>query len=120
MKYKMVIVQITSAEDKDIPTGKLIAQGAHAAVAAADIAKVFKPAEYEGWLTSSQTKIVCKAKDQKELEELYLRAKNERLPVSKIVDAGRTVFSGPTFTAIAIGPDLEEKINKVTAQLSLL
>jgi PTH2 family peptidyl-tRNA hydrolase len=65
-------------------------------------------------------KIVLKVKDEKELLKYFQWAKDEGLAVSLITDAGRTVVAPGTRTCGAIGPDEEEKIDKITGKLSLL
>ncbi len=117
---KMVIVQITEAEGKQIPTGKLISQGAHAAVTAAVIAKDSYPLGYKLWMEGGQTKIVCRADSPEKLEAIFMAGKVAGIPTSKIIDKGKTVFAGPTLTAVAIGPAPAEMINKITGQLPLL
>ena len=67
------------------------------------------------------TKICVSCDSEQELEELYKKAKDAKLPCSLIVDAGLTEFNGtPTKTCIAIGPANSEEINKITGHLKLL
>ena len=48
------------------------------------------------------------------------KAKEAGLEYHLITDSGRTEFDGvPTLTALAIGPDKIEKIDKITGELKL-
>lgn len=112
--YKQVIV---IRSDLKMSKGKVAAQSAHATVSALDKAdkKITSV-----WKREGQKKIVIKVKGEKELLEIANKAKNLKLPYSVISDAGLTELVPGTLTALAIGPDKEEKINKVTGSLPLL
>ena len=103
--------------DLKLPKGKLAAQAAHASVDAvlksdSDIVK--------SWRKEGMAKIVVKVKDEKELIKYFQLAKDDNITVSLITDAGRTVIAPGTKTCVGIGPDEEEKIDKITGELSLL
>jgi PTH2 family peptidyl-tRNA hydrolase len=73
------------------------------------------------WLTTRFTKVVVQVNTEAELLEIYNKAKDAGLPCSLIQDSGATEFHGvPTHTAVAVGPDLAEKIDPITSQLKLL
>ena len=73
------------------------------------------------WLESSFKKIVVGCDSEKELIELDEHAIREGIISALIKDSGLTEFHGvPTYTALAIGPDSGELINKVTGHLKLL
>jgi len=72
------------------------------------------------WLNGIFTKIVVGCNSEEELLELHEKAKKTNLPVSLVIDAGRTEFKEPTKTCIAIGPAESEKIDKITGHLKLL
>jgi len=73
------------------------------------------------WLTGLFTKIVVYVNSEEELLKIYTQAKNDNIISSLILDSGLTEFKGiPTYTCCAIGPDEEEKINKITGDLPLL
>lgn len=75
----------------------------------------------EAWLNGLFTKIVLGCNSEKELLDLYVKAKQKFLPVALITDAGRTEFKlVPTNTAIAIGPAWSDDIDSITGHLSLL
>ncbi len=112
--FKMVIAV---RSDLKMSKGKTAVQCAHAAVSVLDEVdrKILSKWEQEG-----QKKIVVKAKSENELLELANKAKKLKAPFSVISDAGLTELVPGTLTAIAIGPDNEEKVNKITGSLPLL
>lgn len=127
MDTKQVIILDASL---GMPAGKLVAQGAHAAmggftevgqVVMIDGVKYFAfpiTDEEEIWLTNSFTKAVLQVHSSQELDDLYDKAKAAGLRTVKIIDSGRTVFNGvPTYTAISIGPAEVSKINAITGSL---
>ena len=104
-------------QDLKLPKGKLAAQAAHASVEA-----VLKSEDsmVKAWRSEGMAKIVVKVKDDKELIKYFQQAKDDGLVASLITDAGRTVIAPGTKTCVAIGPDQEEEIDKITGELSLL
>lgn len=112
--YKQVILV---RQDLKLPKGKLAAQAAHAAV---ESVLKSKASMIKEWREEGMAKIVLKVKDEKELLKYFQLAKDEDLVVSLITDAGRTVVAPGTKTCAAIGPEAEEKIDKITGKLSLL
>src|SRR3989344_1563025 len=114
MAYKQVILV---RQDLKLPSGKLAAQAAHAAVEA-----VLKSTEkmVKIWRKEGMPKIVLKVKDEKELLKYLQGAKGAGLVTALITDAGRTVIAPGTKTCLGIGPDEEEKIDEVTGKLGLL
>ena len=65
-------------------------------------------------------KVIVKAKDLRELYEIYEIVKKTDIPVYLVQDAGRTELPKGTVTCLGIGPDEDEKIDKITSQLKLL
>ena len=114
MSLKQVILVRT---DLKLPKGKLAAQAAHASVDA--VLKSDKKMVNE-WREEGMAKIVLKVKDEKELISFFQRAKDDDLVASLITDAGRTVIAPGTRTCVGIGPDEEEKIDRLTGRLGLL
>ena len=114
LNYKQVII---IRQDLKLPKGKLAAQCAHASVEA-----VFKSDSetIKAWRSEGMAKIVLKVKDQTQLVKLFQKAKDNDIAASLITDAGKTVVAPGTKTAVAIGPDKAEKIDKITENLSLL
>ncbi len=73
------------------------------------------------WLDGQFTKIVLYVNSVEELLTLKDNAESIKLYTALITDAGKTEFHNePTITALAIGPDYSEKIDKVTGDLPLL
>ena len=137
---KQVIVMrrkfIIDGETKTVRTGKMIAQGAHASMAALlnimertitsanglrlhlDVAR--DTHVYE-WLQGRFTKVVVYVDTLEELEAIYAKAKKSDLICSIITDAGFTEFKGqPQKTCCAIGPAWEDEVNEITGKLPLL
>jgi len=122
MGYKQVIVMRT---DLNMRKGKMIAQGAHASMAALrgwEMVVGRMPEHLHRWIVdSNETKICCRADSKEELNEIYESALKAGLEVHMIVDCGFTEFKGvPTQTCISIGPDADGKIDKITGHLKLL
>lgn len=134
MALKQVIVMrgdLKSTEGHKVRSGKLIAQGAHAAMGAilpyvkpfsgsatkyADYVK--KRARVEEWLEGSFTKVTLKVNSLDELHEVCLAAKDAGLIWQTITDNGTTEFGGvPTVTCAAIGPATEEELAPITGHL---
>jgi PTH2 family peptidyl-tRNA hydrolase len=103
--------------DLKLPKGKLAAQSAHASVEA--VLKSDKDKVKE-WRMSGSEKIVVKVEDKKELYKFLQLAKDAGLATALITDAGRTVIAPGTETCLAIGPDDEKEIDKITGKLKLL
>lgn len=80
-----------------------------------------KESAWDKWLNGRFTKIVVSCDSEQELDELYQKAKDKKLPCAMIVDAGLTEFKGiPTKTCIAIGPAFPDEIDEITKHLKLL
>jgi PTH2 family peptidyl-tRNA hydrolase len=112
--YKQVILV---RDDLKMTKGKMSAQVAHASTESLlkshkdDIAK---------WRDDGMKKVVLKVKDDAELLKYKTYAEDAGLVVGLIVDAGRTQLEPGTMTCLGIGPDKEEKIDKVTGGLKLV
>jgi len=112
--FKQVIIV---RQDLKMPKGKMSTQVAHASVSA--VMKSDKEI-VEEWKDNGQKKAVLKVADKRELIKYKKLADKEGLVTSLIKDAGKTVFKMPTITCLAIGPDEEEKIDKITGELGLM
>ena len=76
---------------------------------------------WDKWLNGRFTKVCVGCKDEKELLEIYQKAKDGNIPCVLITDAGLTEFGGvPTNTCVGIGPYWSEDIDSITGKLSLL
>lgn len=106
--------------DLEISKGKIAVQVAHASVLAAfEAFRNFRD-WFEKWWGSGQKKIVVKVGGERELLELYAKAKDKGLPVAIVRDAGLTEIPPGTLTAIAIGPCPSELVDELTGRLKLL
>lgn len=103
--------------DINIPRGKLAAQCAHASVEASELSNQKK---FDLWRKEGMKKIVLKVEDLNALFKYEKLAQKAKLTTAMITDAGKTVFTEPTITCLAIGPDSDEKINKITGKLEVL
>ncbi len=114
MDLKQVIV---IRADLKMPKGKLAAQVAHGSVEA-----VFNSDSklVQSWKRQGMKKSVLKVQSESDLRALLIQAKNAGLKVGLINDAGRTFLEPGTTTALGIGPDESDKIDKITGHLSLL
>lgn len=116
--------------------GKEIAQGAHSSMKwlcdkiswRASNSKTDNPDYFdimlskieEAWVKGSFAKVVCQVNSLEELLELEKKAKEAGIITGLITDSGATEFNGiPTITALAIGPDLSEKLDPITKHLNL-
>jgi PTH2 family peptidyl-tRNA hydrolase len=116
MDIKQVIV---IRKDLNMRKGKMIAQGAHASLLAFLNTKSDLP--LQEWLNGIYTKICVSVNSEQELLDVYNKAKELGISCSLIQDCGLTEFNGiPTYTAVAVGPDYNEKIDSITGNLPLL
>lgn len=122
----MIKQVIVIRRDLKMRRGKEIAQGAHAAMAfltkridwlgvLSDLTEV----ELE-WIRNSFTKIVLQVSSQEELEAIAKSAQESGVECNIITDSGKTEFGWrPTVTALALGPDTDEKLDPITQNLKL-
>jgi PTH2 family peptidyl-tRNA hydrolase len=124
--FKQVIV---IRKDLNMRKGKMVAQGAHASLAAilnlarreGDDLVIPLDARIEPWLTGRFTKICVSVNSEAELLAIHEKASMGGLVTSLILDAGLTEFGGvPTHTAVAVGPDTSANVDLITAHLPLL
>jgi len=114
MPYKQVILV---REDLKLPKGKLSSQVAHASV---DSALKSDKKIIELWKKEGGKKVILKVKDEKELFKYKQMAEDLGLKTALIQDAGHTVLEPGTITCLGIGPDLDEKIDKVSGKLKMM
>ncbi len=104
-------------KDIKIPKGKLAVQCAHASVEA--VQKSAK-SDLKKWKSEGSKKVVLKVKNLDELNQYDKKAQKIGLKTALIIDAGKTVFKEATITCLAIGPDEDPKIDKITGKLKIL
>lgn len=131
---KQIIVMRTdlrNAQGQKIRTGKLVAQGAHASLAAIlghskgsqDSVTIYleEDSAIKDWLRGRFTKVCVAVNSEEELLEVYSKAKAKGLLCSLITDAGLTEFNGvATLTCCAIGPVWSNELEGITDHLKLL
>lgn len=108
---------IVVRRDLDMGTGKLAAQVAHASL------KAYEHTTDDArrtWRNGGQKKVVLRADDERTLHELKEVAAAEGLPTGLVRDAGKTQLEPGTVTALAIGPGADDRVDRVTGELSLL
>lgn len=107
---------IVARRDLGMGPGKLAAQVAHAAVAAADTAP---SGDRDSWRQAGQLKVVLGVDDLSALQEVAGRADAAGLPTATIRDAGRTELAPDTVTVVGIGPAADDRIDAITGDLDL-
>jgi len=114
MSYKQVILV---REDLKLPKGKLAAQSSHASV---DATLKSDKKIVDLWKKEGGKKVVLKVKDKNELFKYKQMAEDSGLKTALITDAGHTVVEPGTITCLGIGPDEEERIDKITGKLKMV
>jgi PTH2 family peptidyl-tRNA hydrolase len=97
--------------------GKIAAQACHGSIGAykkADKLKITK------WEREAEKKVVLKVKNEEELYQVYELVKAAGIPHYLVRDAGHTELPPSTVTCLGIGPDEDDKIDKITYDLKLL
>jgi PTH2 family peptidyl-tRNA hydrolase len=112
--YKQVIL---IRSDIDISTGKKCVQCCHASLGAYRNAD--KPL-IKKWESEGQKKVVLEVNSEEEILKFYNRVKKEKIPCFLVEDAGLTQLEPGTITALGIGPEKEEVLDKITGELKLL
>lgn len=110
---------IVFRKDIQMNKGKMIAQGAHAAMMC--LLDTFVSAQVNEWAHGAMAKIAAGVDTLEELDALEAAAREAGLLVYAVNDSGKTVFKGiETKTCIAIGPAKSEDIDKITGHLKLI
>ncbi|MFH1663337.1 MAG: peptidyl-tRNA hydrolase Pth2 [archaeon] len=116
MEFKQAIIVRT---DLKMGKGKTAAQCSHASVEALEKTRTKFPEWVENWRETGTQKVVLKVESEKELLELFEKAKKE-VPAALIKDAGRTQIEPGSITCIGLGPAPENILDKFTGKLKLL
>ncbi len=114
MQYKQVII---IRNDLKLPKGKLAAQVAHASVEA--LLKSDKD-DINEWKKQGMKKIILKVDNKEQLLKYKTISEDNNLITALITDAGKTVVEPGTITCLGIGPDNEEKIDKISGKLKMV
>lgn len=100
--------------DLKMSKGKVAAQVAHAAV---DATLQSNKKLVDKWRSMGMKKITLKVNSEEELVRFKELADRAHLTCALITDAGHTELQPHTKTCLAIGPDAETKIDKITGEL---
>ena len=106
--------------DLKMGRGKVAVQAAHAAILAAEEARMQKPQWYRAWMESGMAKIAVKVHSLDELRKVEEEARENDLPVAAVEDRGLTQVPPGTTTCLAIGPAPASKVDSITGKLKLL
>ena len=103
-------------KDLGMSRGKIAVQCSHAAAEA-----VLKSSKEKivAWRQFSK-KVVLAVDNENDLLKYKKEAEKEKLVTALIRDAGLTEIPEHTLTCLAIGPDDDEKIDKITGKLKTL
>ena len=104
-------------KDLKMSSGKTASQCAHAST---ESALKSDPEKVKQWRKGGMKKVILKVENEDELMKYKQLAAKANLKVVVIRDAGRTEIEPGTVTTVAIGPDKEEKIDKITGKLKML
>ena len=74
----------------------------------------------KAWDEFGSKKIVLKGKSLEDLENLHAQCRKMKIPSMLISDAGHTQVAAGSVTVLGIGPEISEKINKITGKLRLM
>lgn len=128
MSYDLKQV-IVIRKDLKMRAGKATSQGAHASgefmreqlVSLLDGGNLTLTPDEIAWMRGGMAKITVRTDSPEQFDAIRDHAVQLGLKVRIITDSGRTEFHGvPTITALAIGPDRVDVIDKVTGDLTLL
>ena len=117
LQCKMVILVRT---DLNMSVGKVAAQVGHAVLGWYKVAMMECPEKVNQWELISWPKIVLKVDSEEQMDEMREQADQAGIWNFIVQDAGRTEVDPGTKTVLAIGPDLNAKIDPITGSLALL
>ena len=116
---------IVIRRDLHMRRGKEIAQSCHCSMSflttrITDTDPIPLSEAEKHWLNNGFRKITCVVNSEEELLKIHQDALDNGLVSHIILDNGATEFHGvKTYTAVAIGPDWESKIDPITGKLKL-
>jgi peptidyl-tRNA hydrolase len=96
--------------------GKMATQAGHAYCGALLDAMDRFPERAKAYIDSEAVPKITLVADEAQLHELW-RSYKDKFGIALIRDAGRTVFKGPTITALGIGPILGSEREELLTQL---
>ncbi|MFB6081092.1 MAG: peptidyl-tRNA hydrolase Pth2 [Haloferacaceae archaeon] len=107
---------IVARADLGMGAGKLAAQVAHASLRAAGDAD---ERTRRAWQDEGAKKVVLRVDGERALFDLADAAERAGLAHAVVRDAGHTELEPGTVTALAVGPDEDERIDRITGDLPL-
>ncbi len=116
-------------KDLNMRKGKMIAQGAHAALEvflsrarrSGDLLSIDMTPAMAFWVGGAVAKVCVGVTSEAQLLDVFDRARLAGLSCALITDSGKTEFGGvPTRTCCAIGPDWADQVDAITGDLPLL
>ena len=123
---QMIVIR----RDLKMRRGKEIAQGAHAALGfllpsnKSELTQQMhiQLSEAEiNWLKGGQRKVCVRVNSEEELLAIHQKAQEVGVKSCLIQDSGKTEFAGqPTYTCLALGPDLATNLDPITGELELM
>lgn len=113
-KMKQVIIV---RSDLKMGKGKIAAQACHASIGSF---KKTDPDKVRRWEIDGSKKVIVSVKSLDELLEIYESVRDSGISYYLVRDAGHTQIPAGTITCLGIGPDDDEKIDKITGDLKLL
>jgi PTH2 family peptidyl-tRNA hydrolase len=115
---KQVIVMRT---DLGMGKGKLCAQACHASTMCAVKTHDEQPIKYVKWLLNDlYRKVVLKVDSAEEIQRIAREADAAGVICFVVMDAGLTQIEAGSVTCIGLGPDENEKLDKIVGGLKLL
>jgi peptidyl-tRNA hydrolase, PTH2 family len=113
----IIKLAIIVRKDLNMGAGKIAGQVGHASVTAYRNA----PKDVgDKWFGEGQKKIVLKIDNEQNLQKIAGESIIQNVSVWSIRDFGLTQVPHDTLTCIAIGPDTDEKVDKIIKDLKLL
>ncbi len=100
--------------------GKIAAQCGHAVLGAYKIARKHCKSGLNVWERTGVAKVVVKVEQEKEMYELFAKAKEAGLVAYIVQDAGRTQIAAGSHTVLIIGPASARRIDPICQHLKLL
>jgi len=106
--------------DLKMGRGKIAVQCSHAAVNAAEKARLNFPRWWKHWMEEGQAKIALKVPDLDAILRLEIDAKAKGLPIYLVKDMGLTQVEPGTITCLGVGPAPSHVLDGLTGDLPLL
>lgn len=111
-KFKAVLLV---RDDLGMSKGKVLAQAMHAAYT---LGRRGRGLVYRAWEIQGQKKVVLRVSEE-EMKRRVAECRREGINVVEIKDAGHTQVEPGSWTVSLVGPEDEEKLNKITGDLKL-